>query len=1133
MKHTGLLAGFILIIILTSGPHYQIADREETEQSISTYDEVFEKTVITLRRRNTEEVSLLSARRYKTGYQFAVIRTDSLKKAGNYQAVFDTLDIYFPASPASIVYYEELISTGAGSGNLLLIKNKLDEIRDRPLTPYEEYARGIIMNLRGNIDSAITLFSGIIRRYPELTIVYLRYANALKDKGRYAEARQALKKFFTADNDDSYLHAEAVLLQGTIAFLGGEYDQAMKYYRQAEKLSDELYDIHTGSRARINQGLVYDIYGEYDPARELFNKGIEGAKRLKDPELLAYGYSELGVSYSFTSDYPDALGHYQEAITIYLKTGNSLRLSYLYSNRGNLQNAMGNYAGALASYRAGVEASGDAPRPLIQNLTGMADVYVNAGNYTQAIRHYHEAMQLAKKINDKDLLSSIETGSGSFKLNLGAYEAAEEHFRRALIYTDAKSNPLQAGDIMDKLALSLKGQGKTDSAIILLQEAIRTVKKYQDIILLAAASQHLAEIYHEEGEAAKALGILAEIRKSIPAETYPQQHAEAVITEADIRLQTDNASEAHNLLSSTGVAELTGNNAYLALYYHSVHTRALITLGNRAEAEKELQDAIALYERTAQSLIGGSHDIPGLTKLASGLYNSQIQLLNEKGDYKTAFGYLERKNGGSAFRNVISLTLAQSMDNPDLLDKLYSLAWTAESQIHTQTERDSALQLYNSLLAFLALQKPVSMKMLTVTEMQSALEEDEYIIALHTTEDSSYIYALGRNEFLTRKIKGGENSLRRIKRGISPNYDRRPGSPDFLNRELFAFDAVAARYLYKHLFGFLNDKLEKGSRLIILPDNIFRDFPFETLVVNSDDENNSFHYEACEFAGERYRFVYTPSFSAYKGLEKINYSKNKTSLLVGNPLVSSSSRGFAERRSIQGNTDGSNTKQFLPLKYSAEEVNSIDNMLDFSTVLTGSFATESRFRELAADASLIHLSAHSSVTKNQPVIYFSGLYDAEHDGILEPGEIASLGLKSEMVVLSSCSSGLGDPDAEEGVTGLNRALIEGGAKSVISTLWEINDEYTSRFMEMFYDHLSVGISKSEALRRTRSDFISQVNSDPYYWGAFILYGADSPMHIEKKNYIFIMFQYLSIGFAGAFVLLVYIRRLTRQLVIRS
>lgn len=1128
MKRTGLLAGFILIIILTSGPHYQSSDNERMQESISSYDEVFEKTVITLRRRNTEEVSLLSARRYKTGFQFAVIRTDSLKKAGNYQAVFDTLDIYFPASPASIVYYEELISTGAGSGNLLLIKNRLDEIRDRPLTPYEEYARGIIMNLRGNIDSAITLFSGIISKQPQLTIVYLRYANALKDKGRYTEARAALKKFFSADNDDSYLHAEAVLLQGTIAFLEGDYDRSLRYYQQAEKLSDELYDIHTGSRARINQGLVHDIYGEYDRARNLFNKGIEGAKRLKDPELLAYGYSELGVSYSFTSDYPDALGYYQEAITIYLKTGNSLRLSYLYANRGNLQNAMGNYAGALASYRAGIEASGDAPRPLIQNLTGMADVYVNAGNYTQALKHYHEARQLAKKINDKDLLSSIETGSGSFKLNLGAYEAAEKHFRRALLYTDAKSNSLQSGDIKDKLALALSGQRKTDSAIILLQEATETAKKYQDIILLASASQHLAEIYHEEGEAAKALGILAEISKSVSSEMYPQQHAEAVITEADIHLQAGNAAEAHTLLSNSGIRALLKNNSYLTLSYHSVHTRTLIALGMREDAEKELQDAIAFYERTAQSLIQGSHDIPGLTELAAGLYNSQIQLQNEKGDYKTAFSYLERKNGGSAFRNVISLTLAQKIANPEQLDQLYSLAWTAESEIHTQEKRDSALQLYNSLLAFMSSDKPVITKMLSVQEMQSSLEEDEYIIALHTTEDSSYIYSLGRNEFLTRKIKGGENSLKRIKRGISPNYDRRPGSPDFLNRDLFAFDAVAARYLYKHLFGFLNDKLEKGSRLIILPDNVFRDFPFETLVVNSDDENGSFHYEACEFAGERYRFVYTPSYSAYKGHEKINYSKNKTSLLVGNPIVSSSSRGFAERRSIQGNQDGSNTKQFLPLKYSAEEVNSIDNMLDFSTVLTGSFATESRFRELAADASLIHLSAHSSVTRNQPVIYFSGLYDAEHDGILEPGEIASLGLKSELVVLSSCSSGLGDPDAEEGVTGMNRALIEGGAKSVISTLWEINDEYTSRFMEMFYDHLSVGITKSEALRRTRADFISQVNPDPYYWGAFVLYGADSPMHIEKKNYVFIAFQYVSLGLAGLFVVMVYVRRLTRR-----
>ncbi|MCC6551041.1 MAG: tetratricopeptide repeat protein, partial [Ignavibacteriaceae bacterium] len=725
MKRTGLLAGFILIIIFTSGPHYQQAEGEEKRSIISAYDEVFEKTVITLRRRNTEEVSLLSARRYKTGYQYAVIRTDSLKKSGSYQAVFDTLNIYFPSSPASLVYYEELISTGAGSGNLLLIKNKLDEIRDRPLTPYEEYARGIIMNLRGNIDSALTLFSGILKNHPDFAIVYLRYANALKDKGRYDEAKKALSTFFSTDNDDSYLHAEGVLLQGTIAFLEGNYDQALRYYQQAGALAESLYDIYTQSRALINQGLVQDMYGEYDLARDLINRGIEGAKRLKDPELLAYGYSELGVSYSFTSDYPDALGYYQEAINIYQRTGNNLRLSYLYANRGNLQNAMGNYAGALASYREGVKSSGDAPRPMIQNLTGMADVYVNAGNYSQALKHYHEARQLARKINDKDLLSSIEIGSGSFKLNLGAYETAEKHFMRAMALTDVKSNPLQAADIYDKLALVKSGLGKTDSAKILLQLAISTAKRYQDIILHAAAVMHLAAIYKDEGEYTKALEILEGIKKSLAAEQYPQQYAEAVITKAEILFEAGKTTEALSQLEESDPARLIKENAYLTLYFHSVKTRVLTELGMKEAAQKESAAGIEYYEKTTQSLISGSHDIPGLTKLAAGLYDAQIQLLNEMGMYKKAFSYIERKNGGNAYRNVISLTLSKKVTDQQKIDELYSLAWGAESGVYSQEERDSVRYLYHSLLNSLSLKKPLTTRMLSIEEMQSDLEENE------------------------------------------------------------------------------------------------------------------------------------------------------------------------------------------------------------------------------------------------------------------------------------------------------------------------------------------------------------------------------------------------------------------------
>jgi CHAT domain-containing protein len=107
-------------------------------------------------------------------------------------------------------------------------------------------------------------------------------------------------------------------------------------------------------------------------------------------------------------------------------------------------------------------------------------------------------------------------------------------------------------------------------------------------------------------------------------------------------------------------------------------------------------------------------------------------------------------------------------------------------------------------------------------------------------------------------------------------------------------------------------------------------------------------------------------------------------------------------------------------------------------------------------------------------------------------------LNSDLVVLSSCNSGKGMVDRSEGVLGMTKAFFEAGAKSVVVSLWEVDDKYTSVLMSLFYKRLSEGYDKSQALRYAKMDFIKEYSSNPYYWSAFVLSGNISQLQLRTK-----------------------------------
>ncbi len=255
-------------------------------------------------------------------------------------------------------------------------------------------------------------------------------------------------------------------------------------------------------------------------------------------------------------------------------------------------------------------------------------------------------------------------------------------------------------------------------------------------------------------------------------------------------------------------------------------------------------------------------------------------------------------------------------------------------------------------------------------------------------------------------------------------------------------------------------------------------------------------------------------------------------LAIGNPTFGEPGVPQPAQRSVGTTQSGCTdlgSMRFEPLPASLTEVDDVVTLWSgarrATTRLTGSAASEAAFKAAAAGRQVLHLATHgfflggscatafeasSSVsaeraarlTRENPLL-LSGLILAgakprgatDEDGVLTAEEIASLNLNGvEWAVLSGCDTGVGEIRAGEGVFGLRRAFQVAGAKTVIMSLWTVEDQATRQWMSALYENRLVRkLGTADAVREASLTMLRQrrakgVSTHPLYWAGFVATG---------------------------------------------
>ena len=165
-------------------------------------------------------------------------------------------------------------------------------------------------------------------------------------------------------------------------------------------------------------------------------------------------------------------------------------------------------------------------------------------------------------------------------------------------------------------------------------------------------------------------------------------------------------------------------------------------------------------------------------------------------------------------------------------------------------------------------------------------------------------------------------------------------------------------------------------------------------------------------------------------------------------------------------------------------------------VLTETQATKKQFLKKQERYQVLHLATHGWV--NPEANDFSYLaFSNSHDTISEQDlmylrEIYNLSTNAEMIVLSACETGNGQLLQGEGISSIARSFSYAGAKSLLATLWNVNDATTQELMTAFFTSLKESSVKDRSLQKAQIELIQnggKREAHPFFWAPFIPVGS--------------------------------------------
>jgi CHAT domain-containing protein/Tfp pilus assembly protein PilF len=988
-------------------------------------------------------------------------------------------------------------------------------LNEQPDNPYFLYGRGAVAKLSGDYKGAVRNLEAGIRADACFWDIFEEVIPYYRTKQELLRAVVLLEEEIARNPENSFLH------QGLsfIHFWLDDYGTSERSLRQALKLQEAagdgraqaacLYDLanlnmYLNLYGRARQDIKRSIrlaaecgdvpyelrglellgflmidQGDIRNALEMMRSVYDRARELRDPEIEMLCSRTLGVAYLETGDLGAAEDCLSRAASWYKRTGEDRRLGVVQYWQSLLYKQLGDFSRALDIARQGLAISQKEGFRTAEafHLSEIGDLYHSLGHYNKALSYNKKALLISQNYIGKWSRVACLNSIGAVYMETARYREALEYFKLALNYVRQIAHNREEACCLYNIGLAYIKLGDEDRAFEYFTRSRREAEQSGKKAALGLADIRLGDLALSRNDL-KAAERMYQSALEIGSETgQPAVCWQAYAGHGDLAAHRDRILKAADYYRRA-VAVIEDQRNHIMEREHSAGF---------------FQSKLGIYENLVNlyyELHAGNPDegydwecFNFAEKAKSRAFLDDLRAARI--DPHTFSGTPESSRKIHALSQEVSRILTE-LSGTGLDRARCEELW--ESLEQTEEDLQVAVEAVGRIRPDLAMQlrsEPSGIRAIR----ERVLEPGTALIEFLVGEQHLFIFYLTRGRLAFHRLDKAETQTILE---VARNYSHLLSSPRMTSADC----AAAGRRLYECLILPGRGVITEGIRnLIIVPDRELCFLPFEMLTAGSEPPSDG---TSPDFLFHHFAVTYAPSASSLVNIMKRPHIHpgSKDLLAVGDPY-------YHERGDSGGREKWDNPiqeyyrdKRFQvePLPFTRREIRCVKSFVsgDRRDILLGKAASEEAIKGLRLkDYRILHFATHSLVDDqvgSRSALVLAQDDDPGEDGFLQVREIYSIKLDADLVVLSACSTALGKLEKGEGIQGLPRAFFCAGARSVLVSLWSVSDRSTSRFMELFYKHLSRGESKQEALRRAKLDMMDAKDTRPRQWAGFILMG---------------------------------------------
>jgi hypothetical protein len=756
-------------------------------------------------------------------------------------------------------------------------------------------------------------------------------------------------------------------------------------------------------------------------------------------------------------------------------------LNSILSSQGAHLYHLGNYQKAREVLTELLDQTEQFSPPALAGLyNNLSLIYFKTGESADYIEMQSRALELAKEIENYRFQLQIYRNLHIFYRKNRNWDLAEQYINQAIelaAETENKTDQVQV--YVTRAAFEHLFLNNHETAAKYLKLAEDLLGDETDSRLLISILGERSKLFNAENNWLASKKFQNKIIHLSLDSGDPSTYLEAFVELAYIHYQLGQFSETERLLKEFRAHDITILDFPVLVMAQTLSAQLAARSGDMERANSQYASVSNLVFERASNTSELETGYWNVEPEYLHLFESYADFLIEKGNYNQALNLLDR------IKTINDATLT---DNPLIqASRLTDAELAAEQNLAREMDRLRKRIFITSGRERLALQNRLEQlsaerrslfkyrgtvsihKESRVWALQRQLQRNEAV--LHITEINSnyYLSILYRNSLSIEKLHLEDSDILMFESAISSLISGRTDLE--LLYEIGKFIDINS----------IPDYIES---IIFIPDGFFHQLPLAILPVSKPD--SPFSYGSARYMIEE------------KDIRTLN---SLNDLSQRNPRFNHEYdySGFG----VSDFNNETTSRNLVSLPMAPKEVQNISLKLDRFTAkntMINESATAENFKDLAGKSRILHMATHSEVSESDPLFsrlhfYASTGTDDSNPviGQLFAYEFFDLNMQNELVMLNSCESG-GDRYLQgSGIMGISRALRYAGVQSLVLNAWSVNDQFAAEFAELFYEQLNTGKTKSRALQLAKIEFIKSKNSNPHYWGPYILNGDNRPI----------------------------------------